>query len=68
MTELEVLENIGTAAVKRLRKTKLSGGKPFMINSDDLSSGQIYLEYPAGTQARLSLREVSYYDTKSPRV
>lgn len=49
MSELEVLEHIGTAAVKRLRKSKLSAGKPFMINSDDLPSGQSYLEYPDGT-------------------
>lgn len=49
MSELEVLEHIGTTAVKRLRKNKLSAGKPFMINSDDLPSGQSYLEYPDGT-------------------
>lgn len=48
MSELEVLENIGTAAVKRLRNSKLSAGKPFMINSDELPSGQSYLEYPNG--------------------
>jgi len=48
MSELEVLENIGTAAVKRLRNSKLSAGKPFMINSDELPSGQSYLEYPDG--------------------
>lgn len=49
MGELEVLENIGTAAVRRLRDSKLSAGKPFMINSDELPSGQSYLEYPDGT-------------------
>jgi len=49
MSESEVLEHIGTAAVKRLRKNKLSVGKPFMINSDNLPSGQSYLEYPDGT-------------------
>ncbi|SEL91665.1 hypothetical protein [Parapedobacter koreensis] len=48
MSKLEVLENIGTAAVRRLRDSKLSAGKPFMINSDELPSGQSYLEYPDG--------------------
>jgi len=48
MSELGVFEYIGTAAVKRLRQNKLSAGKPFMINSDDLPSGQSYLEYPDG--------------------
>ena len=49
MSELEILEHIGTTAVRRLRESKLSAGKPFMINSDDLPSGQSYLEYPDGT-------------------
>ncbi|WP_257670955.1 hypothetical protein [Parapedobacter tibetensis] len=48
MSELEVLENIGTSAVRRLRNSKLSTGKPFMINADELPSGQSYLEYPDG--------------------
>ena len=56
MSELEVLESIGTAAVKRLRDSKLSTGKPFMINSDELPSGQSYLEYPDG---RVCIVEVS---------
>ena len=36
MSDLEVLENIGTAAVERLRKAELAGGVPFMINSKEL--------------------------------
>ena len=35
--------------IKSLRKTKLSQGIPFMINSDALPSYQCYLEYPDGS-------------------
>ncbi len=49
MSDLEVLENIGTAAVMHLRKEKLASGKSFMINSADLPAKQSYLEYPDGT-------------------
>lgn len=46
MNDLAILNNAGTEAVKRLRKKKLSAGKPFMINSKDLPGNQGYLEYP----------------------
>jgi hypothetical protein len=49
MSDLEVLENIGTAAVMELRKEKLASGKSFMINSDQLPAKQAYMEYPDGT-------------------
>jgi len=49
MSNLEVLENIGTAAVKRLRQQELAAGFPFLINSKDLPSKQSYLEYPDGS-------------------
>ncbi|HEY5325989.1 MAG TPA: hypothetical protein VIJ27_03235 [Mucilaginibacter sp.] len=49
MSDLEVLENIGTDAVKRLRKQKLESGRPFMINSKELPSKQSYMEYPDKT-------------------
>lgn len=49
MSDLEVLENIGTAAVLELRKRQLSAGEFFMINSNDLPAKQGYLEYPDGT-------------------
>jgi len=49
MSDLEILEKIGTDAVLRLRKSKLSTGKPFMINSKNLPSKQSYLEYPDGS-------------------
>jgi len=49
MSDLEVLENIGTAAVMQLRKKELAQGNPFMINSKDLPAKQGYLEYPDGT-------------------
>ena len=49
MSDLEVLENIGTAAVMQLRKEKLASGKSFMINSEALPPKQSYMEYPDGT-------------------
>jgi len=49
MSDLEVLENIGTAAVMQLRKDKLASGKSFMINSEELPAKQSYMEYPDGT-------------------
>jgi hypothetical protein len=49
MSDLEVLEKIGTDAVLKLRRDKLATGKPFMINSTDLPSKQSYLEYPDGS-------------------
>jgi len=49
MSDLEVLENIGTAAVMQLRKEKLASGKSFMINSEELPAKQSYMEYPDGT-------------------
>jgi hypothetical protein len=41
--------NKGTSAVKKLREQKLRSGLPFMINVEELSSNQCYLEYPNGT-------------------
>jgi len=49
MSDLAVLENIGTAAVMLLRKQQLAAGEFFMINSNDLPAKQTYLEYPDGT-------------------
>jgi len=49
MSDLEVLENIGTAAVMELRKQQLAAGEFFMINSKDLPAKQTYLEYPDGS-------------------
>jgi len=49
MSDLEVLENIGTAAVMHLRKEQLAAGEFFMINSDELPAMQAYLEYPDGS-------------------
>lgn len=46
MSELEVLENIATKAVHRLRIETLSAGHPFMINVNGLPKDQCYLEYP----------------------
>ena len=49
MNDFEILSKIGTDAVLRLRKTKLAAGQTFMINSNELSSKESYLEYPDGT-------------------
>ncbi|MCP9750447.1 hypothetical protein [Ferruginibacter sp. HRS2-29] len=46
---LKQIERAGIDAVKMLRRTKLSGGLPFMINSDLLPPEQCYLEYPDGS-------------------
>jgi hypothetical protein len=46
MSEIEVLENIATKAVHRLRTDTLEAGQPFMINVDDLPANQCYLEFP----------------------
>lgn len=48
MTQVQLLERSGTQAVKKLRKSKLARGRPFMINDSSLPQGQCYLEYPDG--------------------
>jgi len=49
MSEIEVLENIATKAVHRLRTETLTSGQPFMINVNNLPPGQCYLEFPDKT-------------------
>jgi len=49
MSDVEVLENIGTAAVMELRKQQLAAGEFFMITARDLPAKQTYLEYPDGS-------------------
>lgn len=49
MSEIEVLEDIATKAVHRLRKETLSSGQPFMINVKNLPPNQCYLEFPDHT-------------------
>jgi hypothetical protein len=46
MSNIEVIERIGSDAVRRLRKAKLSSGKPFMISSKNLPLKHTYLEFP----------------------
>ena len=43
------VEDIGRLALRELRKSKLSAGHPFMINSPKLPRDQCYLEFPDGT-------------------
>lgn len=46
MSELELLENVATSAVHRLRAETLNAGQPFMINIAGLPKNQCYLEFP----------------------
>ncbi len=46
---IKQLETNGLRAVQLLRKSKLSNGQPFMINSGLLPSGQCFLEFPEGS-------------------
>lgn len=48
MTTLQKYGQIGTDAVRQLRENKLRAGLPFMINVDELSADQCYLEMPNG--------------------
>lgn len=49
MKNSRYLSLAGTNAVKRLRRSKLKHGNPFMINSKELPVDQCYLEYPGGS-------------------
>jgi hypothetical protein len=55
--KIEQLETTGLEAVKMLRKSKLSQGSPFMINSNLLPEGQCYLEYPDGVIKLVAIKE-----------
>jgi hypothetical protein len=45
----------GTDAVQQLRKTRLSKGLPFMINSTEVGENSCYLEYPDGTITKVAV-------------
>jgi len=49
MSEIEVLKNVATNAVRRLRTETLISGQPFMINVKELPKNQCYLEFPDHT-------------------
>jgi len=49
MTALQVIEEKGNKAIRKLRKQKFANGHPFMINSKDLKRYQCYLEHPDGS-------------------
>ena len=49
------IEIRGNIAVRNLRLTKHSNGRPFMINSKDLPAHQCYLEYPGGKISLMTL-------------
>lgn len=57
MSNIELIEQTGTEAVRELRKQTLADGHPFMINSNDLPNSQCYLEYPNGSIHLVSLSE-----------
>jgi hypothetical protein len=48
MKRISEIEARGINAVKKLRKSRLSRGEFFMINSNSLPPDQCYLEYPGG--------------------
>jgi hypothetical protein len=48
-------ENIGTIALRNLRKEKFAMGFPFMINVQGLSDFQCYFEYPGGSMSLVML-------------
>ena len=60
--DLKKLENKGNSALKKLRKTKLDKGLPFMINSNDLPGKQCYLEYADGRIVLVSIMSVTDHD------
>jgi hypothetical protein len=70
MTPLQIIGNIGSEAVKKLRLQKLRSGHPFMINSKDLEPNQCYLEYPDGSiqlvLLKYAAREFTAIRTLSP--
>lgn len=49
MTDPKKIEQIGYAAVRKLRRQNLQKGLPFLITSKNLPSKQGYLEYPSGS-------------------
>jgi hypothetical protein len=69
MTALQVIEEKGNKAVRRLRKQKFAHGHPFMINSRELERYQCYLEFSNGsiclvelipsTQEFMTIRQLS---------
>jgi hypothetical protein len=48
-------ENIGTIALRNLRKEKFDMGFPFMINVAGLPDFQCYFEYPDGSMSLVML-------------
>ncbi len=48
-------ENIGTIALRNLRKEKFAMGFPFMINVSGLPDYQCYFEYPDGSMSLVML-------------
>jgi hypothetical protein len=58
MSEINQIEKVGGAAVRKLRLKKLQSGLPFMINSKDLPANHCYLEYPDGMIRQGSLHYV----------
>jgi hypothetical protein len=48
MNSVKQLETLGTGAVKKLRKLRLTRGDFFMINVNHLQNDECYLEFPDG--------------------
>ncbi|MFY8187122.1 MAG: hypothetical protein ACOVLC_04105 [Flavobacterium sp.] len=50
-----IKSNRNSIVVKKLRDQKLRDGLPFMINVNELSSNECYLEYPNGDIKLISI-------------
>ncbi len=50
-----IKSNRNSIVVKKLRDQKLRDGLPFMINVNELSSNECYLEYPNGEIKLISI-------------
>jgi hypothetical protein len=55
MQQTLLQENIGTIALRNLRKEKFASGFPFMINVIGLPDYQCYFEYPDGSMSLVML-------------
>jgi len=60
MSEIIVLKNVATNAVRRLRTETLISGQPFMFNVKELPKNQCYLEFPDHT-----IQLVAYFQEKN---
>ena len=56
LMNVKILEKKGNDALKKLRRTRLEKGLPFMLNAKELPSRQCYLEYADGRIVLVSMK------------